>query len=189
MADNACERSVPFEHRPASRHTYATLPRHSLILCASLVHNPANLGGLCRLAEVFRLECLMMSSLAIAQDAAFRKTAVSAHHWQPMIACTPHELPTRFDHYRQQNYQVIGLDSIQHTTPITSFAFPKQAILLLGQELTGLPTPIIEQCDQVVTIPQYGLVESLNVQHAGAIAIYEYLKQHVDSPDSHKDTL
>jgi tRNA guanosine-2'-O-methyltransferase len=167
-----------WDQRKASRANYAGLPRHSLVLCASLVHNPANLGGLCRLAEVFRLEALILPSLAIAQDPAFRKTAVSAHHWQPVLECSPQTLEHRLDDYRQQNYQVIGLDSAAHPPPLMTFPFSQRTVMVLGQELTGLPTSIIQRCNHVVTIPQYGLVESLNVQHAGAIAIYEYLKQH-----------
>lgn len=165
-------------HYRASRQNYLELPRHSFILCASLVHNPANLGGLCRLAEVFRLESVVLPDLAIAQHATFRKTAVSAHHWQPLSECSVDQLSQWFDTHRKQNYQIIGLDTNHASDTVTTFPFPKQTILLLGQELTGIPLQILRQCDRVVTIPQYGLVESLNVQQAGAIAIYEYLKQH-----------
>ena len=52
--------------------------------------------------------------------------------------------------------------------------------LLLGQELTGIPDSILALADQAVTIPQFGLVESLNVQTAAAVAVYEYLRQHGD---------
>ena len=50
-------------------------------------------------------------------------------------------------------------------------------MLLLGRELTGIPADLLAQCDQTLVIPQYGLVDSLNVQTAAAMAVYEYLRQ------------
>ena len=57
------------------------------------------------------------------------------------------------------------------------FRSAPKTLLLLGRELTGIPTDILALCDVALTIPQYGRVESLNVQTAGAIAIYEYNRQ------------
>ena len=168
----------PSDPDRALRHGYARLRRYSLTLCASLVTNPANLGGLCRLAEVFRLESLVLSHLAIAQDPAFRRTAVSAHHWQPLAECPVNDLPIWFDRQHQRGYTVVALDVDGRSEAISACTFPTQTILLLGRELTGIPDALLKQCDRMITIPQYGLVESLNVQHAGAIAIYEYLRQH-----------
>jgi tRNA G18 (ribose-2'-O)-methylase SpoU len=61
--------------------------------------------------------------------------------------------------------------------PLYHFAFPQRSILVLGQELTGLPPDVLQQCNRAVTIPQFGMVESLNVQTAGAIAMHEYMRQ------------
>lgn len=164
--------------QPMTRWNYDHQRRHGLILCASLVQNPENLGGLCRLAEVFRLESLVLSRLAIARTPPFRKTAVSAHHWQPLAECDVELLPQWFECQRHQGYTIIALDADDQAAPITTVAFPEKAVLVLGRELTGIPDDVLVGCDRRVTIPQYGLVESLNVQQAGAIAIYEYLRQH-----------
>ncbi|MBF2002861.1 MAG: hypothetical protein IGS38_19320 [Synechococcales cyanobacterium M58_A2018_015] len=47
--------------------------------------------------------------------------------------------------------------------------------MLLRQKLIGIPAT--ERCDDQITIPQFGMVESLNMLTA-AVAIYEYLRQH-----------
>lgn len=50
--------------------------------------------------------------------------------------------------------------------------------LVFGRETKGLPPEIIEQYkDQLIKIPQYGPVRSLNVATAAAIALYEGLRQ------------
>jgi tRNA guanosine-2'-O-methyltransferase len=161
-----------------TRWNYADQRRHSLILCASLVQNPENLGGLCRLAEVFRLESLVLSRLAIAHAPSFRKTAVSAHHWQPLSECNTGSLPQWFEVQQHKEYTIVALDADPQAELLATMTFPEKTVLVLGRELTGIPNDVLARCDRRVTIPQYGLVESLNVQQAGAIAIYEYLRQH-----------
>jgi tRNA (cytidine/uridine-2'-O-)-methyltransferase len=50
--------------------------------------------------------------------------------------------------------------------------------LVFGRETKGLPPEIIEEYgDQLIKIPQYGPVRSLNVATAAAIALYEGLRQ------------
>jgi tRNA G18 (ribose-2'-O)-methylase SpoU len=58
------------------------------------------------------------------------------------------------------------------------FTYPKQSVLVLGRELIGIPVEIAGLCDAAIAIPQFGMVESLNVQTAAAIAIYEYGRQY-----------
>lgn len=164
-------------NRSIHRADYPQLPRHPLQVCASLVQNPANLGGLCRTAEAFRIEKLILSDLAITRNPLFRNLAVSTHLWQPLAACPIDRLPDWLTQQTQAGYTVIALDASSSAIPLPQFQFPPRSVLLLGQELTGIPAALLDYCQVGVTIPQGGLVDSLNVQTAGAIAIYAYLHQ------------
>lgn len=161
--------------------------RHGLVLCASLVENPMNLGAICRTAEVMRLESLVLPHLSLTTDWQFRKLAVSAHQWQPLVACPPEQLANWIGTQQRQGYTVLALapppsfllppPSSQTPQSLPKVAFPRQTVLVLGRELTGIPSEIVTRCDGAVSIPQYGLVESLNVATAAAIAAYEYVRQ------------
>lgn len=161
-----------------ARHDYSQFPRRTLVVCASLVQNPANLGGLCRTAESFRLEALVLADLAIAHSVPFKNLAASAHHWQPLIGCSTQRLPNWLEQRRSLGYSLIALERCPAAIALTEFVYPSRSVLLLGKELTGIPASLRQICDVVVSIPQAGMVESLNVQTAGAIAIYEYARQH-----------
>ncbi|MFM7426005.1 MAG: TrmH family RNA methyltransferase [Elainella sp.] len=165
------------QHRPANRQSYSSLPRHQLVVCASLVQNPTNLGGLCRTAEAFRLEALVLADLQLAQNPLFRAVAASSQRWQPLQSCPLAELPTWLQQQKQQGYAILALESHPQAWPLTRFQFPTRSVLLLGQELTGIPPALQGLADWRLTIPQFGLVESLNVQTAAAIAAYEYVRQ------------
>ncbi len=45
-------------------------------------------------------------------------------------------------------------------------------LLVLGEEVSGIPKNVQELCDQFVEIPQFGTKESLNVSVAFGIAVY-----------------
>lgn len=171
------------EGRGMGRSQYNHLPRCPLIVCGVLVQNPANLGGLCRTCEAFRLEALVLANLAVSQTAAFCNLAASAHHWQPLLSCPIDRLPDWLAAQQQAGYRLIALHSDPEATALTQFVFPHRSVLVLGQELTGIPAEILSRCDYTVTISQWGLVESLNVQTAAAIAIYEYARQHSPRSD------
>lgn len=154
-------------NRTVCRDGYVNLPRHSLIVCATLVQNPANLGGLCRTAEAFRLESLVLADEAIAQASAFKNLSASTHHWQPFTVCPIESLLDWLTKQQQSGYSLIALHTSPEAIPLTQFTYPRQSVLVLGQELTGIPSNVLERCGQKLMIPQFGLVESLNVQTAG----------------------
>lgn len=160
------------------QHRQLRQSRHPLIICASLVENPMNLGALCRTAEVLGIESLVLSQLKLARSREFRKLAVSADQWQPLEACPLENLSHWLAIKEQSGYIPLALTPDSDACPLPRFRFPKCSLLVLGRELTGIPQTVLAQCRAAIAIPQYGQVESLNVQTAAAIAIYEYLRQH-----------
>lgn len=75
-----------------------------------------------------------------------------------------------------ENSILVGVDNIDGAVPVENFVWPKDkhVILAFGQEQIGLPQEIINVCDHIVYIKQYGSVRSLNVGCASAIVMYDY---------------
>lgn len=134
-----------------------------------------NLGGLCRTCEVMGVQELVLPNLTLADSWAFRKIAASGQRWQQMSECDPARLTDWLP--QQTNYRRVAL-SVTGTQQLTDYQFHSRTVLVLGRELTGVPEAVLKHCEDRVMIPQYGQVESLNVAVAGAIALYEYRRQH-----------
>lgn len=161
-----------------------TNSRHSLVLCASLVQNPMNLGALCRTAEVFGLTALVVPSEATLADPTFRKVSVSAHRWQLCWVCPPEHLAEWLCEQHTAGYEIWALTRAKGAIALHQFQFPQRIVLVLGRELTGIPDEILSRCSGAIAIPQFGRIESLNVQTAAAIATYAYRCQHgFSNPD------
>jgi tRNA G18 (ribose-2'-O)-methylase SpoU len=79
---------------------------------------------------------------------------------------------------------IVGLDNIDGSISIFEYNWgmvngnnsPK-TLICLGQESAGLPQEIINRCNTLVNIPQYGSVRSLNVGTAAGIAMYDFVKK------------
>jgi tRNA G18 (ribose-2'-O)-methylase SpoU len=75
---------------------------------------------------------------------------------------------------------IVGLDNVDGSVSIYDYDWGIKAksnpkvLICLGQESTGLPQAILDKCDVLVNIPQYGSVRSLNVGTAAGIAMYDY---------------
>jgi tRNA guanosine-2'-O-methyltransferase len=133
---------------------------------------------LCRTAEGFRIESVVLSNISLASSALFREVSASAYLWQPLQECALSSLPEWLEAQKMAGYTLVALQANRLATPLSDFQFPERSLLMLGRELTGIPAEVLEQCDRTVVIPQAGLVESFNVQTAAAIAMYEYACQH-----------
>jgi TrmH family RNA methyltransferase len=64
-------------------------------------------------------------------------------------------------------------------TPLGEAGLPEGGTLVLGAERAGLPADITDSCDAVVSIPQTGGAESLNVAMAGTVGLYEWARRRV----------
>ena len=74
---------------------------------------------------------------------------------------------------------IIGIDNVPGSQPIEPYQFPANAILLLGQESTGLTPEAQAICDAILHITQRGSTRSLNAGAAGAIAMFAWAQQHL----------
>jgi len=72
---------------------------------------------------------------------------------------------------------IIGIDNIPGSIPIETFQFPRDCVIVFGQESTGLTPEMQEICSTILHITQYGSTRSINAGAAGAIAMFEWSRQ------------
>lgn len=79
---------------------------------------------------------------------------------------------------RERGLTLVGVDNVPGSVAIEGRALPARAVLVLGQESTGLTREAQAACDVVVHITQHGSTRSLNAGAAGAIAMFAWALQH-----------
>lgn len=85
-----------------------------------------------------------------------------------------------FDQLRADGYTIYAVDNTPgyDPQPIYSVTMPEKSAFVYGEEGPGIPDEIIAACDEMIYIPQFGTVRSLNVAQAAAVVMYEYSRQH-----------
>lgn len=78
---------------------------------------------------------------------------------------------------RQQGRQIVAIDNVAGSQPMSTVRLPRDAVLVFGQEGPGISRELIESADKVVAIEQFGSTRSLNVATAATVAMYCWLQQ------------
>ena len=74
------------------------------------------------------------------------------------------------------NIWSVGLDE-RGERDYDQFDFTGNCVLVLGREGAGLHDLVKKTCDHLLRIPMAGSVSSLNVSVAGAVVMYEAMRQ------------
>jgi 23S rRNA (guanosine2251-2'-O)-methyltransferase len=106
--------------------------------------------------------------------AAVRASAGAAEHLP--IARIPN-LSSAIERFKSHNIWITGLEALPESKPYTEVDFKGRVCIVIGSEGHGLSSPVRKQCDNLVQLPMKGKVSSLNAGVAGAIALYEVLRQ------------
>lgn len=65
----------------------------------------------------------------------------------------------------------------QRATPLPRFAFRPDDVIVFGSEGRGIRPEVLALCDERVTIPQWGVTDSLNLAVATGIVLFEFFRQ------------
>jgi len=146
-----------------------------LLLVADHITDIGNLGSLIRTGEFFGAQGLILPrerSAAITEKV--HKTSAGGSAYLPVarvvnIARTLRELA-------DQGLWIIGAAG-ESTTSIYEFDWNRDLVLVLGSEEKGLTRVVRDQCHQLVSIPRFGHLDSLNLSVAGGIILSEIVRQ------------
>ena len=149
---------------------------NALMVILDHVVDPQNLGSLMRTCEAAGVVGVVIpcDRAVGVTPAAVRASAGAAEHL--LISRVPN-LVSVIERLKTMNVWTTGLEAIPESKPYTEIDFKGKVCIVIGSEGHGLSTPVRKQCDNLVRLPMFGKVSSLNAGVAGAIALYEVLRQ------------
>jgi 23S rRNA (guanosine2251-2'-O)-methyltransferase len=159
----------------ASTNSAEIQPAHRFFLALDGIEDPHNLGALLRTADGAGIDGIILPERRSAPvSATVAKTSAGASEHVRIARVT--NLVRALEQMKQANVWVLGLD--EHGSPdYTGFDFRTDCVLVLGREGAGLHDLVKKTCDHLLRIPMAGAVSSLNVSVAGAVVMYEAMRQ------------
>ena len=140
------------------------------------VEDPHNLGALIRTADGAGVDGVILPERRSAPvTATVAKTSAGASEHVRIARVT--NIVRSLEQMKKNNVWVVGLDE-RGTPDYTDFDFAStDCVLVLGREGAGLHDLVKKTCDHLLRIPMAGQVSSLNVSVAGAVVMYEAMRQ------------
>lgn len=148
----------------------------ALVLLLDHIEDPQNVGSLLRTADAAGVTAVLIPEdrAAGVTASAVRASAGAAEH---MRVAKVVNLVRAMEELKTCGVWVTGLDFGPDAKPYTAVDFKGRAGLVVGSEGRGLSRLVRERCDFIACLPMRGRVESLNAGVAGAIALYEVVRQ------------
>lgn len=146
------------------------------LLALDSVTDPRNLGAMLRTAECAGVDGVILPRHRAAHvTASVSKTAAGAIEHLPMALVGG--LPAALESLRSSGVWVVGLDGAGPTSIYDLTVATQPICLVAGAEGKGLSRLVARRCDEVVSLPLRGSLDSLNVGAAVAVAVYEITRR------------
>ncbi|MBU0930020.1 MAG: hypothetical protein KJ623_03025 [Nanoarchaeota archaeon] len=144
---------------------------NNLALAIINFENEMNVGGLVRTANAASLKEVVI----VGKKTWSKAPARGAHSRIKLVKIrTSDEF---IDYCMRNGYNIISVEIGKESNNIFEYEYPKNTILVVGNEGMGVPKKILDNSFSRIYIPQYGSMECLNAAVAGSIAIYDWIRK------------
>ncbi len=146
-----------------------------LLLVLDGVTDPHNLGACLRVADGAGAHAVIApKDHAVGVNATVAKVASGAAETVPYFMVT--NLARSLNELKERDIRIVGT-SEDATQTLYDIDLKGPVALVLGAEGPGMRQLTRKTCDELVSIPMRGAVESLNVSVASGLCLYEAIRQ------------
>ncbi|MGE4284227.1 MAG: 23S rRNA (guanosine(2251)-2'-O)-methyltransferase RlmB [Clostridia bacterium] len=148
---------------------------HPFIIIVDEINDPHNLGSILRTANAAGAHGVIIPKRrAVGLTAAVAKTSAGAIEYVLVARVT--NIGQTIDRLKEQGVWIVGAD-MSGDKNFYEADLKGPIGLVVGNEGEGIGRLVKEKCDFLVKIPMKGEIASLNASVAGAVLMYEVVKQ------------
>jgi TrmH family RNA methyltransferase len=153
--------------------------RKPFLLALQGLEKPGNLGAILRSADGAGVDGVLMVKDSASQafdryHPQLMRNSLGAAFSMECAVISSLELP-RF--CKQHHLQLVAAALTPQAVSLYQADLQAPLVLLLGSEAQGIEPTLLDAANQVIKIPMQGTCDSLNVAAAGAVILYEALRQ------------
>ena len=141
------------------------------------VRSALNVGSVFRTADAFLIENIILCGITTTPpNKEIRKAALGATNsvnWK-----FEQNTLEAISKLKSKNYHIIAIEQVDKSSKLNDFSLPKKPLaIIMGNEVNGVAENVIDICDEVIEIPQFGTKHSLNISVCLGVVLWELIKK------------
>jgi tRNA G18 (ribose-2'-O)-methylase SpoU len=142
-----------------------------------------NVGSILRACNVFAATNFLM----IGDKKWDRRGSVGVQNYENIVFYSSWQESLKW--IRSQNLTPIAVDWVEgKSKPIHLIKeYPTNPIFIMGSEKNGISQEVLESCDLIIHIPQWGSIPSLNVSQAASIIMWDWHNKRINYEKQQND--
>jgi 23S rRNA (guanosine2251-2'-O)-methyltransferase len=152
--------------------------KNPVIIILDDVRSMNNVGSVFRTADAFLIETIYLCGFTpTPPHREIQKTALGATEhvtWKH----TESALET-IRHLKEHHWKIYAVEQTENSISLSDFipAKEERMALIFGNEVEGVRQELINECDGVIEIPQYGVKHSVNISVSVGIVVWDVLEK------------
>lgn len=146
-----------------------------IIICDE-VEDPHNLGAIIRTAECCGAHGIIIPKRRSASlNATVAKSASGALEYMKVARVT--NISAEIDSLKEQGIWVFGAD--MDGKDYSTFDYSVPCAIVIGNEGKGIGRLVAKKCDEIISLPMFGKINSLNASVAAGVLMYEVVRKRI----------
>jgi tRNA G18 (ribose-2'-O)-methylase SpoU len=155
-------------------HDFKEAGKAPLVLVLDNVRSQHNIGAAFRTADAFRIAKIYLCGIcAVPPSAEIHKAALGAE--DTVVWHYEQDTLTAVSNLKKEGYTLVAVEQTEHSIQLQNFRPEqnKKYVLIFGNEVKGIQQQVVDCCDLVLEIPQWGTKHSLNVSISIGIILWD----------------
>lgn len=151
----------------------------SLHIVLENIHDPHNVSAIYRTCDAAGIPAVSLIYYYEKFPKVGKKSSASAYKW---VESNKYRTHTEcYSALREKGFKIYATALTEKSVSLYDVDFTQPVALVLGNEHRGVSEEAAMAADETILIPQFGMVQSLNVSVAASVCIFEALRQRLQN--------
>ena len=151
---------------------FKKINKHKVAVVLDNVRSAQNVGSIFRTSDAFLIEKIYLCGITPTPPSnEIRKSALGSTNSVEWIY--KQETEEAINQLKQDGYHIVGVEQVENSSTLDNFKIKEPIALIFGHEVDGICQKIIDKCDDVIEIEQFGTKHSLNISVCAGIVIWK----------------
>ena len=180
-------RSTKTEKRLEKITSVIRARQHSLTVVMENIHDPHNVSAIFRTCDAVGIPKINLIYNFESFPRIGKKSSASAFKWVEKEKYK--SIDECYKDLRKNEFKIFAASLSEESKNLYELDLTQKVAIVVGNEHRGVSESAANLADEIFLIPQFGMVQSLNVSVATAVIIYEAMRQRLKKKMYHQSDL